>query len=102
MTRWPRTIRSLPMTAVLLAVSACATGTPPASPLATSFGVNRPPNREPRGSEAFCRVYGEQTAANRVENSRGSRSNSRTGFNIFLARQEGERAYRNCLAGRTN
>jgi len=59
------------------------------------------PNNAPRGSEEFCRNYGQQTSTNRAfaaaPDGRGPRGNDRA-----LARLEGERAYQRCLSGRTN
>lgn len=90
-------------TAVLLclALSACNTSRYPYN---TPFADTSPAaNRAPRGSAAFCENYGRQTAANRYESNRDS--DGSFGSNAFeeqKAREEGRRAARRCLAGRTN
>lgn len=59
------------------------------------------PNAEPRGSEAFCKTYGQQTSTTRAFAAAPAGEGPR-GYDRALARAEGERAYRRCLSGRTN
>lgn len=68
----------------------------------TTYGINRAPNTARRGSEDFCRTYGNQSAANRIESSQGERGTGTSGFSIFLAQNEGKRAYERCLSGGTS
>jgi hypothetical protein len=66
----------------------------------TTYGINRPANSASRGSDAFCRTYASQTTANRIESS-GTSGRDTSGFDGFLAQNEGARAYERCSAGRT-
>ena len=60
-------------------------------------------NRQPRGTRDFCRKYAQQTAGNAYEN-RIDRGEDSLGAGLITrqrAEEEGRRAYRRCLAGRT-
>jgi hypothetical protein len=59
------------------------------------------PNTAPRGSEAFCRTYGQQTSTSRAFSSAPA-GKGPSGYDRTLAQVEGERAYQRCLTGRTN
>ncbi|MBB4002540.1 MAG: hypothetical protein V7704_19865 [Aurantimonas endophytica] len=87
---------------LLVGLAGCNTETPypNLSPIA---GARVSANPNERGTPAFCRQYARQTAGNQYENlvDRGE-----DGFGVrALQRQsaiaDGDRAYRNCLAGRT-
>ncbi len=87
---------------LLVGIAGCNTETPypNLSPIA---GARVSANPNPPGSEAFCRQYARQTAANQYEGQVDRREN---GFGVRAltaqsAEADGERAYRRCLAGRT-
>lgn len=61
-------------------------------------------NPHPAGSDAYCRTYARQTAANAYE---GRIDRSEDGFGVRritedFARRDGTRAYQRCRAGRVN
>lgn len=64
----------------------------------------RPPqaNTAPRGSPEFCRIYGQQTADNRLRMSSGFGGRGPRGMDFANARLEGERAAARCASGRLN
>jgi hypothetical protein len=71
--------------------------------LAGCTAVQMPPSpasQAPRGSEAFCRYYGDETTKRRVMDS-GSVGHGPSGFDRHLAARAGDRAYQRCLSGRT-
>jgi hypothetical protein len=72
------------------------------STLPSSYILPPRPNTAPRGSAEFCRVYGQQSASNRLRSSTRSGGRGPSGFDTFLAEREGERAIARCRAGRTN
>ncbi len=94
-------MRTLLVVSLSVILAGCAVSDPTTFD-ETAYGINRRPNTAPRGSDAFCRTYGQQSAANRIESSRGTNNQGPSGFDKFIAREEGERAYRRCVAGRTN
>ncbi|MCB8838680.1 hypothetical protein [Aurantimonas sp. VKM B-3413] len=68
-------------------------------PNGSPFGTTISANRHPRGSEAYCRQYANQTAGNAYEN---QVDRSEDGFGVrFLteksAQRRGAEAYRRCL-----
>ena len=87
---------------LLVGIAGCNTQTPypNLSPIA---GAQVSANPNPPGSEAFCRQYARQTAANQYENlvDRGEDGFGVRALNRQSASRNGERAYRRCLAGRT-
>lgn len=89
----------------LLGLSGCVSE--PRSPYAISIAPSsylRPPqpNTAPRGSREFCRIYGEQTAENRMRSSRGFNGRGPNGMDFASAELAGERAFRRCATGRLN
>ena len=71
----------------------------PRSPHTPFYGASISANRAPRGSEAFCRQFSLQAAANRYETERDDDSGS--GFARAVGDAEAERAYSACLRGDT-
>ena len=88
------------ISAALLA--GCNTAPPRSGPDFTpSYSRITQPNTAPRGSEEFCRTYGQQTSTSRAFSSSPDGRGPR-GFDRASASVEGERAYHRCLSGRTN
>ena len=95
-----------PKLALLSAVCAfcagCTAGTQTRYPDITPFpNTYASANREPRGSDAFCRTYGRQSAANRLK-SLETDGRGPSGIAVQQARREGDRAYARCRSGRLN
>lgn len=86
--------------AVLLLLTGCVA--PPPNLGDERIHLNRGPNTAPRGSEEFCRIYAAQTTVDRIEMSRNGNGGGANGFDRYLARQEGDRAFARCRSGRTN
>lgn len=84
-----------------VALSGCVASYPNGTPIAGAY-VSANPVRP--GTADFCRVYARQTAGNSYENlvDRGEDSFGARFIKEQSARQAGSRAYRRCLAGRTN
>ncbi|MBE7186028.1 MAG: hypothetical protein INR68_16650 [Methylobacterium mesophilicum] len=93
-------MRSLSMLLACLMAGCAATPAPYVNELA--IHTSRGPNTAPRGSEEFCRIYAAQTTVSRIEMSRNGHGGGANGFDRHLARQEGDRAFERCRAGRTN
>ncbi|KQT46255.1 hypothetical protein ASG43_11535 [Aureimonas sp. Leaf454] len=99
----PRAI--VPLAFLLLALPGCTAAPDRESGISTlpsSYVLPPRANTAPRGSEAFCRTYGQQTASNRLRSSTRNGGRGPSGFDTVLAEREGERAIARCLAGRTN
>lgn len=60
------------------------------------------PNTAPRGSAEFCRIYGQQTADNRMRGSSGFNGRGPSGADFAGAELEGRRAAARCASGRLN
>lgn len=66
------------------------------------YGAFVSANPHPRGTAAFCRTYGRQTAGNDYFANRDS--DEGIGYDLIQqqrAEEAGRRAYERCLAGRT-
>ena len=88
------------VSAVSFLSAACTAAAP--YPGGTPFAdTDLAPNREARGSKGFCETYGKQSAADRQRASADA-GRGPSGFDMHLAKIEGERGYRRCLSGRTN
>ncbi|UIJ71478.1 hypothetical protein [Aurantimonas sp. HBX-1] len=83
---------------LLVGLAGCNTGTPypNLSPIA---GAQVSANPNPRGSEAYCRQYARQTAANQYENlvDRGEDEFGARALKRQSALADGDRAYQRCL-----
>lgn len=98
-------MKTLLIAGLLLALGGCAATKKPEFDISVSpSSYLRPPqaNKAPRGSREFCRIYGQQTADNRVRSSRGTGGRGPRGMDFASARLAGERAAERCASGRLN
>ncbi|SKA17869.1 hypothetical protein [Consotaella salsifontis] len=90
----------------VLALTGCTTAESQSFlPDPSGHRIHRPARVAPRGSEAFCRNYGEQTAQNAYEDYRDDDDDATIARDLIAqqnAEKVGRSAYLRCKQGRLN